>query len=202
MTVRITRQEHRGAHRLAAEGSASRVLFCGEDNPQSVDPQYALYCYPTGCAGHRLQDLILDLSMSAYLATWRTNLCSPRWSAPRARDRARELLLDDNPWDVIVLLGRKVTETFRAVGEVAVEWPPFTHRSMVRKIVETPGNWACHMRSVISLPHPSGRNLVWNDLARRFEARRLLAEHAPELWPEAAAGTSEQVAGPERSPEE
>lgn len=175
-------QEHLGAYRFAPEGTTSRVLFVGEDNPLSSDPKFALYCYPQGCAGQRFQELILGMRMSDYLACWRTNLCMHRWSAANAQIRALELLKGVHPWDVVVLLGRKVADIFSRVDNNPFRWEPFTERPMPRRVIETPGNFTVDMIPVISLPHPSGRNTVWNDLARRFEARRLLAEYAPELW--------------------
>lgn len=180
--------EHAGAHRYAPAIPSCRVLLLGEDNPQSADPRHALYPYPEGCAGHRLATRILDLSTGSYMSIWRTNLCNPRWSTPAARERAK-LLVDPvvgHPWKVIVMLGRKVadavcraldmrdSETGKPVGIDA-----FDSRTIGWRIGEVE-----HKLELVALPHPSGRSLVYNDFKMRESARRLVALHAPELWPE------------------
>lgn len=163
------REQHLGASRIARDHvapNASRLLLLGEDNPQSIRPEFALWNDPPNCAGERLQRLILALEPRTYLACWRTNLCSPRWSAPRARERAAELLVGDHPWTTIVLLGRNVASA-TATG-LALE--PFTS-------VALPDG-----RFVISIPHPSGRNLVWNDPDARARARAMVRQRVPGLW--------------------
>src|SRR6185312_14593546 len=75
--------------------------------------QNALFPYPVGCAGHRYAELITDVGAATHLATWRTNLCNPRWSMNAARARADLLLrTPGTPWSVIVMLGRKVSDAF------------------------------------------------------------------------------------------
>src|SRR5271154_3443225 len=92
-----------------------RVLFVGENNPYGAAPEFALYCYPPGCAGYRLRR-IFGLPQHQYLALHRTNLCVGDWSKARAQQRAAELLSPGVSWDVIVLLGRKVTEVFEKIA--------------------------------------------------------------------------------------
>lgn len=145
-----------------------RILFCGEDNPYGADPQFALYCYPPGCSGYRLWR-ILGLSQHQYLALHRTNLCDGAWSKSRAKARALELLTPTAPWQVMVLLGRKVTETFE---KVALDGAPFAAFST---------KTCCPGMTLVSLPHPSGRNAaLWNPKARD-RAREILREVAPEV---------------------
>lgn len=159
-------------------GTASRVLLLGEDNPYGSDPEFALYCRPVRCSGDRLRRIV-GLSEEAYLALHRKNLCDDAWSNARARIRARELLDSSAPWRVIVLLGRKVTETFE---KVVLEGP----------LVAFATRACCPSMTLISLPHPSGRNsALWNRKAID-RARQLLREAAPEVpWgsnePEEAA---------------
>jgi hypothetical protein len=145
-----------------------RIALVGEDNPYGSDPQFALYCYPPGCAGHRLRR-ILGLPQHQYLAIHRINLCDGAWSNARARERARELLTPSAPWRVMVLLGRKVTETFVKVAFDGAPLVPFASR-------------ACHPgMMLVSLPHPSGRNVrSWSGQAP-MHARQILREFAPEL---------------------
>lgn len=160
--------EHAGACRTAfrdVPDACARILLVGEDNPISAAPEHALFCAPEGCAGQRLQGLIFSLPRTQYLALWRTNLCVGGWSAPRARMRARELTAPAAPWNVIVMLGRKVAAAFSQV--VPVEVAPFcVHEGRLR---------------FASLPHPSGRNTVWNQRGPIESARRLMAELALEL---------------------
>ena len=108
-----------------------RLLLVGEDNPYGADPEFALYCYPPGCAGYRLRR-IFGLPQYQYLGLHRKNLCDGTWSKDRAKIRARELLDPQAPWDVMVLLGRKVTETFE---KIALDAPlvPFTTRSVLSR---------------------------------------------------------------------
>ena len=145
-----------------------RVLLLGEQNPYGSDPEFALYCYPPNCAGYRLRR-ILGLPQHQYLALHRKNLCDGDWSKEEAKKRAWELLSPEAPWRVIVLLGRKVTETFEKVALDDVPLVPFASRT------------CCPGMTLISLPHPSGRNAAaWNPKARE-RARQILCELVPEL---------------------
>jgi len=147
---------------------AKRVLLLGESNPYGSDPEYALYCYPPGCAGYRLHR-ILGLSEDQYLDLHRKNLCDGDWSKEQAKKRALELLSPDAPWRVIVLLGRKVTETFEKVVLDDVPLVVFSTRA------------CCPGMTLVSLPHPSGRNAAMWNLKARDRARQILRELAPEL---------------------
>lgn len=158
----------------------SRVILVGESNPISSDPEYALFCYPIGCAGYRLRR-ILGLPQHQYLALHRTNLCVGDWSMARARQRALELLDPQAPWHVMVLLGRKVAEVFN-IGLV-----PFTSHVHF-----------CPDRTLIYIPHPSGRNPVYNQPWAPKRARALLREFAPEVpW-----GTANDAAFADEPPTE
>lgn len=180
--------EHTGAcrvpHSPRDEHEGCRVLLLGEDNPQSSEPEHALYDYPEGCAGHRLRSRIFGLSSAAYLALWRTNLCNPTWSTPAARERAKQLLeLKTAPWDTIVLLGSKVA---KIVGYP--QMPPF---SSCRLRLDTDGARFDRFgdafapepgeHQLIYLPHPSGRCREWNDPASYGRARMLMRACVPEI---------------------
>jgi hypothetical protein len=148
-----------------------RVLLLGECNPYFAghgDPSYALYCYPVGSAGNRLRR-ILGLPQHQYLALHRKNLCDGDWSKESAKKRAFELLDPAAPWRVIVLLGRKVTETFEHVA--------LSDEPLVAFATKT----CCPGMTLVSLPHPSGRNAaLWQPKARD-RARQILRELAPEI---------------------
>lgn len=143
------------------------IILVGEDNPLSAEPEFALYCYPPGCAGYRLRR-ILGLPQHQYLALHRTNLCaSSGWSLREARRRAQLLVADPSaPWRVMVMLGRKVADAF------GYDRPFFTHGIAPR----TDGEMV-----LVSLPHPSGRNTCWNNGKLVLRAREILRELAPEV---------------------
>lgn len=155
---------------------SGRVILCGEDNPYGSAPEFALYCYPPGCSGYRLRR-ILGLPQHQYLALHRTNLCEGTWSKEHARARARELLVPSAPWRVMVLLGRKVAETFEKVALGNELLVPFATRT------------CCPGMTLVALPHPSGRNLVWNQAWAPKRARQILRDLAPEV---AWGGADEQ----------
>jgi hypothetical protein len=160
---------------IVGEVASPRVLLLGEDNPYGSDPSFALYCYPPGCAGYRLRR-ILGLPQHQYLGLHRANLCDGAWLKPRARERARALLVPLSPHPVIVLLGRKVTDAMRGAAMIDEEIAPFSTRT------------CCPAITLVSLPHPSGRNLVWNQPWARDRARQILREVAPEIaWGSADA---------------
>lgn len=145
-----------------------RVLLFGENNPYGADPEFALYCDPPGCSGWRLRH-ILGLSEDQYLGLHRANLCSGDWSKKQARERAFELLSPAAPWNVIVLLGRKVAETYEKLVFDGAPLVAFSSRT------------GCPGITLVALPHPSGRNAaLWNPRARD-RARDLLRAAVPEV---------------------
>lgn len=146
----------------------SRVLLLGEVNPYGPSPEFALYCHPPGCSGYRLR-LILGLPEEAYLNLHRKNLCDGDWSMKAAQKRAFELLSPQAPWQVIVLLGRKVT---RAFEKLALSDEPLNALST---------RDCCPGMTLVSLPHPSGRNTgLWPPSAKD-RARQILRELVPEV---------------------
>ncbi len=169
----MRREEHLGAHRSVFDENVAlaRLVLIGEDNPQSSAPEHALFPAPAGCAGNRLQEKILGLRRATYLSIWRTNLCNPTWSAPAAHLRAGSLLAETGPWDVMILLGSKVAGVFGKILEEKLE--PFTVTGIG------------HMQRVVCLPHPSGRNLVYNHPLASATARKILSEVCPDVpWGE------------------
>lgn len=158
------------------------VAFVGEDNPYGANPEFALYPRPDGCSGHRLCDRILGLSERVYLMPHirRMNLCGDSWSTQDARDAASELIVEP-PAPVIVLLGAKVRAAVEwylsgAIGG-KVKLPAFAEH-----VVRGGGLGIAlpvELVTLIALPHPSGRNLIWNEPGRIEEARALLRAHVP-----------------------
>lgn len=154
-----------------SERATHQILLIGEDNPQSVAEEHALYPYPVNCAGERLCNRILALPFTEqYLSIWRTNLCVGSWSDKQAGKRAWELLAADAPWSKLVLLGRKVSKIFEPICNVTLE--PFAigridtgHRTF----------------TVASLPHPSGRCREWNISTNYERARGVMRALAPDI---------------------
>ena len=134
-----------------------RPLLVGECNPYGGRPMFALYPYPDRSSGARLAH-ILGLTRKNYLLRFeRTNLCVDRWSIRAARLAADSILAKRPvcPIEVtpIILLGSKVCQAF------GVAYEPF-----------------CGIRNFRMLPHPSGRNRIWNDPRAAERARALLEE--------------------------
>lgn len=130
----------------------SSLVFVGELNPYGADPFFALYHLPRNASGNRLRE-ILGLTDVEYYKLAKVNLCTGRWSMPAARRAAAELLIK---YSVIVCLGGKVRLAFNAP-------PPFCSE-------------AGRFVKLISLPHPSGMNRMWDEPGARERARALLAE--------------------------
>ena len=139
-----------------------RVLLVGELNPYGSRPELALFHLPRGASGDRLRALmgLSDVDYHRYLS--RANLCEGKWELSRARGRAAVLAATRSE-EVFVLLGSRV--------QLAFEGPlNFSVTSVAGgrgKIV------------MVSLPHPSGRNLMWNDPETRARVPRILAQFAP-----------------------
>ena len=144
---------------------------------------------PAGVAGCRLRSQILALSRLTYLSIWRANLCSPTWNRAAAIERAAELVVgtgDAHPWNLVIMLGRKVAdavdaalrrETKRQGG--APGWRD------IEPFESAPLGVG---RTLVSLPHPSGRCRDWNDPANYARARELLRTVAGAIpWGESAA---------------
>lgn len=145
-----------------------RVLLLGEANPYGPNPEFALYCHPPNCSGHRLR-LILGLPEDDYLDLHRKNLCNGDWSMKSAQTRASELLSPEAPWRIIVLLGRKVTRAFEKLALDNVPLDAFSTRV------------CCPGITLVSLPHPSGRNAALWSPRERERARQILRGLAPEV---------------------
>lgn len=114
-----------------------------------------------------------DVAEAAYLSTRRTNLCCPAWNLAAARERALELL-DCEPGTLIVALGAKVRDAFHHPWRDQMPAPKFFTFSDHGGDPGTP-----HHFRVAYLPHPSGRNQIWNDPQTAIRARALLRELAP-----------------------
>ncbi len=144
---------------------APRGLLVGEAPGPNTDPFLPLFPEPSQSAGGRLLKYA-----GVPTADWlgklvRMNLCDGTWSARRAvagRARALAFLLDQRNYHDgtplrVLLLGARVARAwscFGAFGSVEME-----HRSDASLRVA----W---------IPHPSGKNLLYNSRRNQLRARR------------------------------
>lgn len=134
-----------------------KPLLVGESNPYGADPYYALYPEPRGATGDRLCRLVMQMSAFDYMARFdRVNLCAGKWSLPKARTRANEIL-NARKGGTFVLLGAKVCAAFE------VKFNPFYA-------------WMSALGTFVVLPHPSGLSRAWHDPASFERARSVLRE--------------------------
>ena len=136
----------------------TRALLVGELNPYGELGAYALYPRPRGSAGHRLASKIMQLPPLDYLEHFeRVNLCTKTWRMKDAR-AAAAAIINEGQHRRIVLLGSKVCAAF------GVKFLPF-------QIVTDNSE-----RKFAILPHPSGRNRLWNNPIAYERARRVLVD--------------------------
>lgn len=143
-----------------------RPVVIGMNNPRGADPRFALHPLPRHCAGGRLWRMLNEatgIGMREYVEAFdRVNLVDGSWRATAARERASQL----RTWLVgrrAVLLGRQVQEAFR------IDAAPLS------EIAETVSVVPRFETVFYCIPHPSGRNLWYNDHANREAAKAFLA---------------------------
>lgn len=128
----------------------NKILLVGELNPYGADPAYALYPLPARASGEHLR-IILGLTLRQYLKDHdRANLCTGEFRPDAAAAEAERLFA--LPYIGYVLCGRKVCDAFGHMFE------PFSV-------------YTAHQKVVAILPHPSGRNRMWNDPSNEAKAR-------------------------------
>jgi len=142
-----------------------RPVIIGMNNPISLDSHYALYPHPPGCAGHRLWKMLeveTGATMLQYLRAFdRRNLLPTReWTGPRDARAAAEAMVPTLVDRHVLLLGAEVRRAFDLADLL-----PGTSVDLITD----------DGRRFYYLPHPSGRNLWYNDEANRQLAARVLA---------------------------
>ena len=141
-----------------------RPVIIGMNNPVSSDPAHALYPLPRHHAGGRLWQMLHEQSgatMRQYVDGFdRRNLVIGPWDRSIARIRAHGMLPGLCGRDV-VLLGQQVWEAFQMPPEVI-----YCNRFELALAGVT----------FYRVPHPSGRNLWYNDETNRRAVGRLLAD--------------------------
>lgn len=140
------------------------IALVGELNPYGQNPRFALYHEPAGASGDRLRR-ILGLPVAAYEDLPKYNLCVGFWDPVAAHARAMEIRERHR---FVVALGVKVAHSFPRGPRM---WESREDQYGV----------------VLALPHPSGRNRIWNNPGEAvLRARRLLDQH----WPFVAWGSA------------
>lgn len=134
------------------------VVVIGELNPYGTDPRYALYDEPHNSAGSVLRRRVFAVPRRVYFDSHlfvRGNICTGVWNLTAARDRVK-LVRAEYPESTYILLGRKVSSAFGYSGT----------------LIAQSGNY-------VILPHPSGRNTMWNDPQVVQDVRTLLCTAIP-----------------------
>ena len=159
-----------------------RPLLVGLHNPLSPEPEFALYPLPERGTGGRIADMLRpDFTRSEYLRAFdRVNLLehdervSGKEYAARLQ-RARVRLIEHvvaGRYQTLVLFGADV---WGAVAPVARPARPQWLRWDNLDVVDRGVGWRVRF---LTLPHPSGRNLWYNNSANRAAASRALRELA------------------------
>lgn len=157
-----------------------KPILIGLNNPVSTRLGHELYPLPEGCTGNRLWKMLnsrTGATMRNYLETFeRRNLVrAPAYDKLAGRARAYEIITElKNSHRTVVLLGNVVRE--------AVDWAfrndhgrmLFGGASGLPPLLVHPQEvGGCIWRQI---PHPSGRNLFYNDEKNRELVALLLEE--------------------------
>jgi len=141
-----------------------RPVLVGMNNPLSSEPAHALFPHPAGCTGHRLYEMLKSrvphVTRREYLDVFdRRNVVSAMsYDREEARLGASRLYLEFfGSGRTVVLLG---AETVAAFG-------------LPRLLLHPQENGGCTWRQI---PHPSGRNLWFNDEKNRTLVAMLLED--------------------------
>lgn len=141
-------------------------LLVGEQPRPGGNPKLPLWPWPKNCAGERLFRMS-GMTMLDYLTKLaRVNMSREpvaRWNKNWAGRRA-EFLTTALPRNArVVLCGSRARDAFR-IGE----W--FEPVDLANLEFEIPRGWA----RAVAIPHPSGRNEIYNDPRTRMQAGRWL----------------------------
>lgn len=149
-----------------------RTLLIGLDNPYSRNASHALLPMPDGAAGNKIMQLIdeatpTDYSPRRYLRDFaRINLypgeTARSGKGATATDRLLArlcmILIENARYSGVVLFGKRVQVAF-------ADFVALDGESDVKIVGET---------TFYALPHPSGRNRWYNQVANRQHAARIL----------------------------
>jgi hypothetical protein len=141
-----------------------RPVLIGMNNPISSEPKHALFPAPEGCTGHRLYEMLRsrvpDATRGQYLAKFdRRNLVSSRMYDKHMARSAATVIEQEffGSGRTIVLLGADVAAAFQIP------------RLLLHPQVIGGSTWR-------QVPHPSGRNLWYNDEQNKLLVSMLLED--------------------------
>lgn len=170
---RVAWQYGKGKFSLSGDPPRPRGMLVGECPGPNTDARLPLFPDPPGSSAARLMRYA-RVTPAAWLGKLvRVNMCDGRWSKRRAvAGRARILeylfdpanIVDGDPLRVL-LLGVKVARAWGCHGQFGY------NANMYSTVDGSPANLR-----VAWIPHPSGRNLAYND-----QDNQLCAAHAV-LW--------------------
>lgn len=172
----------------------NKPLLIGMNNPISTRPGHELYPLPDGCTGNRLWKMLNErtgATFSDYIRTFeRRNLVrGMRYDRNSARARAYEMLCElRGSGRTVVLLGAAVREAFhfclKDSGDLLTSSPTIGEAGLPPLLVHPQEAGGCTWRQI---PHPSGRNLWYNESKNR-EVVALLMEELYVSYREVSAG--------------
>ena len=161
----------------------SKPILIGMNNPVSTRPGHELYPLPEGCTGNRLWRMLnsrTGASMHQYLNTFeRRNLVrGVEYDRLAARARAHEVVQElRGSGRTVVLLGNAVREAFhfclKNSGDLLSSVPVPDESGLPPLLVHPQEAGGCTWRQI---PHPSGRNLFYNDAKNREVVALLMEE--------------------------
>ncbi len=140
------------------------TLIVGEDNPYGFSPRMALLHLPRNAAGNRLREH-MGLTDVQYMHLPKINLCPEKWSTKVAREVAT-VIAQREDIRCVIMLGAKVKKAFGCEHIAFFDCTEPTNNTPI----------------FISLPHPSGRNRIWNEPGARWKARDLLRHRCPDIY--------------------
>ena len=157
-----------------------RGMLIGEAPGPNTDARLPLFPFPSNSAGARLLRYAAIDPVDWFGKLMRVNLCDGPWSARRAaagRARALTYLLDESNYHDgeplrVLLLGARVARAWSCYGSFGYE----EHQYGLNPLPSRRPVVSDRALRVAWIPHPSGRNLLYN--ARRNQLR---ARHAV-LW--------------------
>lgn len=142
----------------------NRPVLIGMNNPVSSAPEHALFPHPVGCTGHRLYEMLRErvptVTRREYLDRFdrRNVVCGKFYDKKLAREGAAKL--EQEFWGsgrTVVLLGN---DTVSAFGHPRL----LIHPQIIGGVTYR------------QIPHPSGRNLWFNDEDNRRMVAMLLED--------------------------
>lgn len=157
-----------------------KPLLVGMNNPISTRPGHELYPLPEGCTGNRLWKMLhqrTGASMRQYTETFeRRNLVRGlEYDKTKARARAYETLIElRGSGRTVVLLGASVREAFDWALRNGSLGLLFGGSCGIPPVLVHPQEaGGCIWRQI---PHPSGRNIFYNDEKNREVVAMLMEE--------------------------